>query len=349
MPQHPATLAAYFMSDNSKLLIESAQAAEAAGYKRAWLNDAHTLWQDTYVHMTRVLDNTEKIIVGSGVSNPVTRHFSIAASGHGTLNEIFPGRVVLGLGRGDAAVHTMGLKPMLTAEFARQARMVRALLHGEAVSAVEGREFRIRWLEQKGLPIMIGATGPRNLTLAGGIADIVQLEVGTSEPAIRWAIDRVRTGAEEAGRNPDDVEISIVCAMWLSDDLEEARTRCRWAAASAANHIEDVMKRPGHGMPEEMTELVERRRQAMDSYSYDSHLENTDEETAFLTDDMIDNFAIAGDADHCLAKIQELNRIGVSEVASGFLNGEFDQLRAVGDGVIARLGAPSESASAGRA
>jgi alkanesulfonate monooxygenase SsuD/methylene tetrahydromethanopterin reductase-like flavin-dependent oxidoreductase (luciferase family) len=282
--------------------------------------------------------------VGSGVSNPVTRHFSIAASGHGTLADIHPGRVVLGLGRGDAAVHTMGLKPMKTAEFARQAGLVRALLRGESVSAVEGREFTIRWLKRDDLPIMIGATGPRNLRLAGGVADIVQMEVGTSEAAIRWGIERVRTGAEEAGRDPDEVEISIVCAMWVSDDVDEARTRCRWAAASAANHIEDVMKRPGHGMPPEMTELVERRREAMDAYSYDSHLENTDEETAFLTDEMIDNFAIAGDAAHCRERIAALGAIGVSEVASGFLNGEFDQLRTVGEGVIA----PPAAEPAGR-
>ena len=54
MPQ-PA-LGGYFMSDSSERLIASVQAAEQAGYRRAWLNDAHTLWQDVYVHMTRVLD-----------------------------------------------------------------------------------------------------------------------------------------------------------------------------------------------------------------------------------------------------------------------------------------------------
>src|SRR5437763_11212502 len=100
------------MSFDSPELVESAQAAERAGYRRAWLNDAHTLWQDVYVHMTRVLDATQRISVGSGVTNLVTRHFSVAASAHGTLAEIHPGRVVMGLGRGDASVHTMGIAPM---------------------------------------------------------------------------------------------------------------------------------------------------------------------------------------------------------------------------------------------
>src|SRR5262245_29543291 len=133
MNNSSVALAAYFMSDNSPELVKSAQAAERAGYRRAWLNDAHTLWQDVYGHMTRVLDRTDRMLVGSGVTNPVTRHFSIAASGHGTLASMHPGRVMLGLGRGDAAVHTMGIKPMKTDEFARQARLVRQLLKGESV------------------------------------------------------------------------------------------------------------------------------------------------------------------------------------------------------------------------
>jgi len=327
-------LAAYFMSSDSPSLIESVSAAERAGYRRAWLNDAHTLWQDVYVHMTRVLDATTAISVGSGVTNLVTRHFSVAASAHGTLAELHPGRVVMGLGRGDASVHTMGVPPMPTAEFGRQTRLVRRLLRGEHVSAVEGREFNIRWLSGESLPIMIGATGPRNLRLAGGVADIVQLEVGVTEAAVRWGIANVRAGAEEAGRDPSEVAISLVCAMWLSDDLASARTRCRWAAASAANHIEEVMRRPGHDMPAEMTEVVERKRASHHTHSYDTYLANSEEETVFLTDDLIDNFAIAGPAARCRERLAALAALGVSEVASGFLNGEFDQIARIGAEVV---------------
>jgi alkanesulfonate monooxygenase SsuD/methylene tetrahydromethanopterin reductase-like flavin-dependent oxidoreductase (luciferase family) len=331
--QNPS-LAAYFMSDDSPRLIESVQAAERAGYQRAWLNDAHTLWQDVYIHMTRVLDATTRIEVGSGVTNLVTRHFSVAASAHGTLAELHPGRVVMGLGRGDASVHTMGIAPMSIKDFGRQTRLVRTLLEGEPVSIVDGKEFRIRWLDGRPFRIMIGATGPRNLRLAGGVADIVQLEVGVSDAAVRWGMERVREGAQDAGRDPDEVEISMVCAMWLADDIDEARARCRWAPGSAANHIEDVMRHSGHGMPEEMTSVVERRRAAGYQHNYDSHLDNAEAESAFLTDELIDNFAIAGDAQRCRERLDALARLGVSEVASGFLNNEFAQIRRVGAEVI---------------
>ena len=66
---------------------------------------------------------------------------------------------------------------------------------------------------------MMSATGPKNLRVAGALADIVMIYVGVNPVSVRWAIDHVRAGAEEAGRDPDTVEIAALCAMWVSDDL----------------------------------------------------------------------------------------------------------------------------------
>src|SRR5205823_3079320 len=77
---------------------------------------------------------------------------------------------------------------------------------------------------------------------------------------VRWAIAHVRAGAEEAGRDPDEVEIAALCAMHVSDDQEDAWEQCRWAPAACANHISYALKwNPQHGMPEEMTRLVAAR------------------------------------------------------------------------------------------
>ena len=53
------------------------------------------------------------------------------------------------------------------------------------------------------MPIMMSATGPRNLRDAGALADRVMLYVGVNPTSVRWAIDHVRAGAEDAGRDPD--------------------------------------------------------------------------------------------------------------------------------------------------
>ena len=48
------------------------------------------------------------------------------------------------------------------------------------------------------------------------------LYVGVDETSVRWAIDHVRAGAEEAGRDPDTIKLSLLTAMWVSDDQDEA-------------------------------------------------------------------------------------------------------------------------------
>src|SRR4029450_6114670 len=109
--------------------------------------------------------------------------------------------------------------------------------------------------------------------------------------SVRWAIDHVRSGAEEAGRDPDDVEIAALCAMHISDDQDEAWEEWRWAAAGCANHIAYALKwNPEHGMPEEMTRLVTAR----EEYDYYAgHLDSSAEHTSYLTGALVDGFCLA--------------------------------------------------------
>ncbi len=72
-------------------------------------------------------------------------------------------------------------------------------------------------------------------------------------------------------------------------------------------------------MPEEMTRLVEAR----DAYDYyEGHLDSKAEHTAYLTGELIDDFAIAGPAERCLGRSAALADVGVSEVSTAYLNGE---------------------------
>ncbi len=126
--------------------------------------------------------------------------------------------------------------------------------------------------------------------------------------------------------------------MWVSDDLDEARAESRWAAACAANHLGDVIGRvPDHGLPEELTRLVQARTQAYDYY--EGHLDSSAEHTGWLTPELIDDFALTGPAGHCLERIRELERLGVSEISTAYLNGRLDQLERVGRDIVPALAA----------
>ena len=96
--------------------------------------------------------------------------------------------------------------------------MLRELMAGRHVT-INDADVHLRWLEHDpAIPIMMPATGPKNLRLAGSLADRVMLYVGVDETSVRWAIDHVRAGAEEAGRDPDAVKLSL-----LTGDVGERR------------------------------------------------------------------------------------------------------------------------------
>jgi alkanesulfonate monooxygenase SsuD/methylene tetrahydromethanopterin reductase-like flavin-dependent oxidoreductase (luciferase family) len=158
------------------------------------------------------------------------------------------------------------------------------------------------------------------------------LYVGVNEESLRWALGHVRAGAEQAGRDPDSVAVSVLTAMWVGDDQQEAWDRCRWAPAACANHIADTMRRnPAHGMPEPMQRLPRSR----DQYDYYAgHLSSEADHTGYLTGDLIDDFALAGDADKVRAKVRELFALGVDEISCAYLNGAFEQIALVGREII---------------
>lgn len=331
-----ATIGSQFLAQDFDECIASVRKAEQAGYSHAWFVDSQLLWQDCFVYMTHSLAATERIVVGTAVTNPFTRHVTTTASAFATLGQLHPGRLELGIGRGDSAVRTMGLNPVKTSFLRESVPVLRDLMAGRHVT-LNDADVHLRWVQDDpGIPIMMPATGPKNLRLAGSLADRVMLYVGVNPISISWAMEHVRAGAADAGRDPGSIRFSVLTAMWVGDDQEEAWAKCRWAPAACANHIQDTMNRnPEHGMPEPMTRLA----QARDEYDYYAgHLDSTADHTAYLSGGLVDDFAIAGSPEKVVAKVRELHELGIDEISCAYLNGELEQMDRVGREVIAPLG-----------
>lgn len=330
-------IAAQFMPGDLPVFVESVRKAEEAGYARAYLVEGQLLWRDIYVYMTHGLAATERIPFGTAVTNPRTRHYSVIASAHATLAEIYPGRVILGMGRGDNAVRTIGLKQVSTRMLRETVPKLRELMAGRSAHS-EGTAARIQWATEAtgDVPIMVSATGPRTLRMAGAVADIVMLQVGVDPQAVKWAVDQVKAGAEEAGRDPADVETTLYTAMWVSDDVAEGRSMTRWAAACAANHIVDVVRHvPDHGMPPVLTRLAELRSA---HYDYASHLDPSVERSGY-PDEVIDQFAFNGPPERIVEMLRALAAVGLDEVAPCYLNGRLDEMDVVGREIIPAVAA----------
>ena len=98
------------------------------------------------------------------------RHVSVTASALATLGELTGGRVALGIGAGDSAVETVGNRPSRLAALETAIRTIRQLVSGEEVELGQGA-MRLDWVGGQRIPIIIGASGPKLLRLAGKVAD----------------------------------------------------------------------------------------------------------------------------------------------------------------------------------
>ena len=211
---------------------------------------------------------TERLRLGTCVTNPATRDITVTASALATLNGLTGGRADLGIGRGDSARRVMGKKPTTVAYMEECCRIVRY--------ADRRRGDHARWhrgpdgVGRHGpVPIWVAGYGPIALAAAGRVADGVILQLADAD-IIRWCIGFVRAAAEEAGRDPDAIEIMAAAPAFVSDDLADARNRVRWFPALVSNHVVDLInKYSKDDLPEALWKYVENR----EGYDYHHHAE----------------------------------------------------------------------------
>ena len=112
---------------------QTAVRLEQQGFDGVSFVDSQNLSGDVYVAMTTAAQATEGLQVSSGVTNPVTRHPAVTASAVASVNRLAPGRVQLGIGRGDSALAHLGRAPARVADFERYLAAVQTYLRGEEI------------------------------------------------------------------------------------------------------------------------------------------------------------------------------------------------------------------------
>src|SRR5829696_4031365 len=118
--------------------------AEAAGFEYGWLFDSHVLWREPYVLLTLMAQATERLRLGTCVTNPATREPSVTASALAVLDELSGGRIDLGIGRGDSARRVLGKPPTTMATLELAVHVIRALVEGRAIE-YEGTMLELPW------------------------------------------------------------------------------------------------------------------------------------------------------------------------------------------------------------
>jgi 5,10-methylenetetrahydromethanopterin reductase len=284
--------------------------AENVGFDNLWVTD-HFGNRNVYVTLAAAAIYTNKITFGTGVTNPWMVNPVITAQAIATLNELAPGRVVLGMGAGDkTTLEAVGIemgKPLAAVKEAID--MFRKLTAGEKV-AFQGEVFKaagakFNFKPANKIPVYVGAQGPKMLELAGKISDGVL--INASHPSdIEFAVKAANEGARQAGKQPSDLDITAYTSFSVNEDPKKAVK----AATPVVAFI--VAGSPAPVLEKHKIDVskADELRAALKVGDFPKAL-------AAVTPEMLEAFSINGTPDTCIEKIATLQKIGISQFVVG--------------------------------
>jgi 5,10-methylenetetrahydromethanopterin reductase len=311
--------------------LQAARRAEAAGWDGLCVVDSQNLAPDCYVALTLAAAGTQRIGLGTGVTNSVTRHAAVTAAAAMAVQQISGGRMALGIGRGDSALAHLGRAPARYQGFADYVEVLQRYLRGEAVEfdalpmsdaiapgvadlelADHPANSRIRWFDAKlpKVPLEIAATGPRVIALAGRVADRVMFTLGAVPERLQWGIDLARRARQEAGLDPQGLALGAYVNLVCHRDRAVARNLVRGGLTTFARF--SIMHGTIAGPTDEGSRQVLER--LHDGYDMRAHTRADSAQAGILDDAFVDRYAIAGPPDYCLERLAELQALGFDKV-----------------------------------
>lgn len=232
-------------------LLEFSVRAEDAGLDIVGVSDHFQPWRHTGGHAPSALtwlgalgEATERAVLGTSVLTPTLRyHPSIIAQAFGTLGALYPGRVLLGVGSGEAMNETPATGQEFPGRKERRLRLAEAIALIRQLWADERVDFQGDFYETSRatvydrpddpVPIYVAASGPLAAKLAGRVGDGFICTSGKEPELYAGLLEKVAEGAVAAGRDPADLRRMIEIKVSYDRDAEYAHNACRWWAALA--------------------------------------------------------------------------------------------------------------------
>ena len=318
-----------------RLVVPGVTSRWARHAEEAWdgiaFGDSQNLAGDTYVELALAAQATSRVQLGTAVTNPVTRHAAVTAGAIASIHGESGGRAVLGLGRGDSALAHLGLSPAPVPVFARYLDRVQGYLRSEDVpfAVAEDGAGEVRSSDALGLggrpeasrlswppadpgkvPVDVYWRGPRMIEPAATRADRLTLAVGADVERVRWGLDVARSARVAAGAGPDLGDVGVFLPVLVHPDRAKARTLIAGGVASVARF--SVMHGTVTGPADD-----ERRRQLEaihSAYDMSRHYAHGSAQAAAVSDEVIDDFAVAGPTSYCIERLLALVELGVKRI-----------------------------------
>jgi 5,10-methylenetetrahydromethanopterin reductase len=278
-------------------IAAQAQAAEAGGATTLWLA-CHLFLRDPVTTAALALGATKRIKIALMAMSPYSTHPVYIAMAAASLDELYPGRVILCLGAGAPAdLKAAGIdSPRPLVAIGETVKICRQLFAGE-MADFQGQMFKVagRRLANGGrpIPIILAASRPNMLKLAGRQSDGVLISAATSPAFVKACLDQVGTG-HKAG--------IVVTRLGAADPIR----RPIGFVLRGAHHAENI--RLGGARLDQQALAA--------AYA----AENWSAVDRLVSDDVVRRHAACGSPPEIRAKLEEYRAIGLDEIVLGGLD-----------------------------
>ena len=319
--------------------VADARLAEDVGFAMVGVADSQSVFREMYATMALCAQATRRVRIGPSVTNPITRHPAVAASGIATIDEIAPGRAFFGIGSGDSAILNLAERPSTLADMRAYLETVRAL-HTKGEATWRGRPVRLTWVE-RAIPLYLSAEGPRTLELAGEIADGVIVNVGLEPSLVRDAVAHVHAGARRAGRDPATIDLWTLVRANVTDDVAAGVDEIKMELASNAHHVFRFTLEGKH-VPGELADAIHRVQKGYQPAAHEAlgpspNAALLDREPA-LRAYLAERFGAVGPATVVAEKLGKVVEAGITGLlVTGFVGERTRLIRALGERVLPSL------------
>ena len=298
-------------------VAQLARTAEECGYSRISFPDTPAFNRDVHVMMTVAALNTHRIHIGQGFTDPLTFHPFVIANATATVDELSGGRAYVGLGAGGP--YGKSMKPVAIRELRDAVNFIRTCTSGEEAQW-KGARMRSEWIGRP-LPIYMAVDGPRACRLAGELADGVVF-LGVHPEHVKWRLELIEEGARKAGRRLSDIEVCARGVVYPSSSKEEALCGLSPHVAGL-EYIYRAFRNPTPATAELRRRLdradpgvTETLMRDYDTFAAKRQRGDEHEWAGAVSRRSLDFFSLAGPPGEIIRRIEELGRLGVSNIST---------------------------------
>ncbi len=287
-------------------MMEIAQLADEAGFDSLWNGEFFN--RNGLVTLAAVATCTQRARIATGIAYAYMRNPVLNAAGAMDIDELSNGRLILGLGSGTRSMNEMWYGEKFEPRSALKMKECVALIrkiwasHAGGGMKFEGDYYRLNipayvrpYIVRERIPLYLAAVQKGMLRTTGEIADGL---VGHPLYSRRYITECIRpnieVGAKRVGREPTDIDMTTLLITAISHDREQAirDAKNQIAFYASVKSYESILNL--HGWEEQKRAIWEHFRTF-----------NLPKMAAAVTDDMVEQIAIAGTPEECREQIEK--------------------------------------------